>query len=356
MLDIPEKLYKALQSEHPKDQRNSMKMYPSSASMKLPNGTIVGACARAQYYRWFECIRDGEPDPEGALIFATGDALHDMVVRMIRSTAMASNLEVLTVEQAVYEHDLLLSGRSDFVVMDRNDGSIHGCEVKTVGEGAIYIMSNGGRVPLPKIEHLMQATIYLDKYRKNAIETGTRVMKGFILLYVARSESWKLKSYPHGSHFKHIWQYYMTMDDTGKVTVTDQRGDKVDVGDLNINYINDRYTFILDKIKKKELPDREFAYQYSEDVLKAMSDAGKLNKAQTALVDKWVDNGAKAGSLTVEKGDFQCIYCNNKNTCYSATPDVFETESHALLPYETVEEVKEEKTGKGMSDVINNMI
>ena len=328
MLDITKRLFDALKEARPKDERNTMKMYPSSASIKLTSGEIVGACSRAQYYRWFQCKRDGETDPEGELLFATGDALHDLVVSMVKRTAVASGLEILTVEQAVYEHELLLSGRSDFVVMDRNDGYIHGCEIKSVGEGAIYIM-NGK----PKIEHLMQSLIYLHKYRKNAKETGTRPPEGWIVLYVARSESWKLKNRPHGSDFKYLWQYYMTIDDKGIAHVTNQHGDTIDTFGLSIDAIKARYEFTLEKIKKQELPDREFAYQYDEVRLKAMADLKILNKAQTATVDKWVEKGAKPGELKVDKGDYQCRYCSYKETCYSKDPEDFEIEQQVLLPY-----------------------
>lgn len=327
MFDLTERLYNGLKAKTPRDQRNTYKMYPSSAGQVLSDGTVIGACAREQYYRWYKCKRSGEVDPEGQLIFETGDALHDMVTRMIRKTSATSDVEVLSVEQGVVYPDIFLSGRSDIVLLDKRSGEIHGCEVKTVGEGAIYTMKGK-----PKLEHILQSVVYLDRYTKNANETGTRPPNGWVLLYVARSESWKLKSYPHGSHFKYIWQYYITIDDNDDVIVQDQLGNLVDTKGLNVGKIFDRYNDILKQVKNKQLPDRDYEYQYDEVKLQAMRTANLLNKKDTELVDKWISDGAPQGKLQLDKGDYQCRYCNYADTCYSATPDIFDTEETPLIP------------------------
>ena len=327
MLDIPERIFKALQDETPQDERNSCQMYPTAASIRLKDGTILGSCAREQYYRWFKCKRDSSIEPESSMIFKVGDSLHELAVSLIRSLSRTSNLRVLSQEQRIWNPSYLISGRSDCVLLDEITNEIYGCEIKTVGDGAIYVMDNK-----PKIEHIMQSFIYLDSYTKNAKLNGTKPPKAWILLYMARSENWKLQKYPHGSSLKYMWQYTITLDDQGNCHVKDQNQNSIDVNGLNIDMIYDRYDEVLTSIRNKKLPDRDFTYQYDETTLTALSKAGKLNKAQTGTVDKWLADGAPTGELDVDKGDYQCRYCSYRNTCYSTTPDVFDLDNDILIP------------------------
>jgi hypothetical protein len=56
----------------------------------------------------------------------------------------------------------------------------------------------------------------------------------------------------------------------------------------------------------------------------------KLNKGQSAEVEKWLEKGAKQGDLELDIGDFQCRYCNWRSLCYSNDPENGEKEVQIL--------------------------
>jgi len=329
MIDLPDRVYKALAEKSFGDLRNHNRLYPSSMSARLDDGKIVGSCNRAEFYRWYAAEKDSEPDPEGALIFAKGDAFHDMVVRMLRSIERQTKLRVITVEQSLWDPKYFLSGRSDAFLHDETTDTLFGTEIKSVGEGAIY-----STVHTPKIDHILQSVVYLDQYNKNAKKCGLQEVAGWVILYVARSESWKLKSYAHGSPFKHMWQYYVTIENNGDIVYVNQKHETKSIeGGLNINNVYKRADELLDYISKNELPPRDFQYQYDEVTLKALADAGGLNKKDKETVDKWVNDGAEPGKLELDKGDYQCRYCSFKNTCYSNSPESFKTAQQPMHPF-----------------------
>ena len=336
MIDIVTKLFNAMHKDSPEDLRDTMKMYPSSASVKLDDGTIVGACARKEYYRAYDCEREGTIDPDSEILFATGDALHDMIVSKFKQQTLNTGLFITSVEQSLYRPKYLTSGRTDFTLIEIETQDVYGVEIKSSGDGAIYTMKGSDGKLKPKLEHLLQCTLYLDEYTKNAIKHSLVPPKGWVLLYISRSENWQLKSKPHGSPFKYLWQFYVQLDDKGYIEVFDQEGSRVSIPKISAKMIDERYDFILNSISNKTIPDREFEYQYSEEtfVIKAKLDLteGGLNKKDSEAVAKWLENGAPQGQLNLDKGDFQCRYCDYSKQCYSATPDQFKKRSRVLLP------------------------
>lgn len=324
-LNVPERLYRAMTDPVVREGRNSQQLYPSSASMVMPDGKVLGGCMRKEYYRWYQCEEDGEMDPEIQLVCDLGDAWHEVVVRLLKRAQMRSGIEVVSVEHPLWDPKYFLSGRIDLLLYDREQDVLSGVEIKSVGD---YV--SGMVVDAPKVEHILQAAVYLNHFRENAKATGHKDIDEWIVLYVARSENWKLKRYPHGSVFKYMWQFSVDIEADGHLSVTNQRFETQHHPDITIDAIQARFTDTLDHIRQQQLPARDFVYQYDETTLTAMAKSGLLNKKDTATVDAWIDIGAPTGQLTLDKGDFECRYCDFQKTCYSGSPHNFNTKKSPL--------------------------
>jgi len=352
MLDIPKRLFEALEQKPITNRvRNNQQMYPSSASIRLKNGDIQGACARQTYYRWFAASRDGQMDPETQLVCDYGNALHDMLTDLMSRTSRLSNLDILSVEQGFYNPSIFGAGRTDGVLYDNNTNLIHGLEIKTVGDYKSTVT-----IDSPAVEHILQSAQYLHEYNENAKKCGTQEIQDWIILYLARSENYKLKKYPHRSPFKYLWQFTVEIDKTDQhVIVTTQAGNVIHYREITISGIYDRFKENLKSIKEKKIPSREFEYQYSEEKLTAMSKLtyaqGGLSKPDTAKVDKWIAAGAPEGELGLSKGDFSCRYCDYSKTCYSNAPDVFDVENTALINIKKPETTEEDTDSQQTHDI-----
>ncbi len=337
MLNIPHRLYNAFANPATSTVRGNTGLYPASASIEI-DGVIYGSCKRAEYYRWYRFEPTNEADPESVLVTELGNSIHVMIAQLLRRCTLETDIVVLSEEQAFFDSTEFISGRTDLFMKDLKTGLLHGCDVKSVGE-----YKAGMVIDQPDISHILQCAVYLDQYNKSAKLNNSKPVTDWIILYVARNESWRLKKYPHGSNFKYMWQHSIDLD-KGHVTVTSQNGNKKEYPQITMEAIYKGYRTLLAAIKAKKLPDRDFKLQYEEDRIVGLHKAEELNKADTASVDKWLKNGAKAGELDIEMGDFQCRFCNWQKLCYSNDPEKSEKQKQVLynIPKDVIQ-VKEPK-------------
>lgn len=325
MIDVVKRVYKAIVDPTMKETRSSMAMYPSSASV-VANGVPHGSCLREGYYRWMQCVRDNRPaDADMVLTAMQGEAQHIMLVGFLKSMVVDTQLVVLSAEQRFYDSDRLISGRSDIVLQDVSTGEMVGCDIKTVSDYAA-----GEACTQPRIKDLLQCALYLDQYDK-ATPKGGRKLTSWVLLYIARGHHYKLDKFPHGSLMKHMWQYSITLGEDGHIIVENQLGAVVHHHDITIDGIYERYDELLEHIRLKQLPPRDYTFRYDEDRLTAMYKAKEgLTKPLRATIKDWLDAGAPAGKLGIDMGDFECRWCSYSSTCYSATPEQFEVQQPTL--------------------------
>ncbi len=316
MLNIPHRIYKAFASQSISQVRPNTGLYPASASIKIKD-TQYGSCHRQEYYRWYRYEPTSVVDPEGVLTTTLGDSIHRMVAELLRNNVHETDIVVLSEEQAFFDSTEFISGRIDLFLKDLKTGLLHGCDVKSVGE-----YKAGMVIDQPDIQHILQCAVYLDQYNKSAKLNNSKPVQDWIVLYIARNESWKLKKYPHGSVFKYMWQFSIDLE-KGYVTVTSQSGSRKEYPEITIEKIYEQYRILMSKIKSKTLPDRDFQIQYSEERITGMYKSDQLNKTNGAIVEKWLEKGAKAGELKLDIGDFQCKFCQWSALCYSETPDAF---------------------------------
>lgn len=324
MLDITRRIYEAFASPKTSIIKGNSGLYPSSASIEI-DGEKFGACHRQEYYKWFKYKPTESTDPETGLTSIMGDSLHEMVVRFLREHVIETDILVLTAEQAFFDQKNFISGRTDIFMKDMKTDKLHGCDIKTVGDYKASVT-----IEEPDLVHILQCAIYLDQYNKSAARNNSKPVEDWIILYLARSENYKLKKYPHGSLFKYLWQFHVTIESNNSVSVTNQYGATRNYPKVTLDKIYARYEKLLKAIKDKTMPDREYEYRYSEARLTGMLKNEKLNKGQSAEVEKWLEKGAKQGDLELDIGDFQCRYCNWRSLCYSNDPENGEKEVQVL--------------------------
>ena len=94
--------------------------------------------------------------------------------------------------------------------------------------------------------------------------------------------------------------------------------EKINSG-ITLQSIMSNYKFILDSLESNEIPDRDFDILYSEEKIKSLYENGKLNKTDAAQYEKrlkQLEEGKAKVVKAVEKGDWQCKFCDYQKICY----------------------------------------
>lgn len=319
MVDIVSKLYKALQNPISYNKRKNNSLYPSSASIQLNDGTVYGTCLRASYYRYTNTSEDTvTKDPELELISLNGESLHNLLGSLFKQLTFQTKLHVITLEQSVYCPVYNISGRSDAVFYDEDTNTIVGCDFKTVGE-----YKAGTVIDQPDINHILQCMIYLYLYQTYTTKEYENINE-WIILYLSRNDTYRTKHKRHGSQFRNLWQFSLTLDPTDQhAIITNMYGVKQHYNNIKLPMVLQRYAEIESAVSISSLPNREYEFQYSEEKLVTLAKEKKLNKEQTKIVDDWLAAGAKDGKLLekIDIGDFECRMCPWLLRCYSNQPN-----------------------------------
>lgn len=324
MIDICTRLYNAYKNPSIKSTRGRSGVYPSQASIETET-EVIGACHRQQYFSWFDYDYSEPGNPDWSLAATMGEWIHTGVVNELKNLVYDTGLIVLSAEQSFFNKKHLVSGRTDIFLMDRATEEIFGVDIKSVGEWA------GKRaMKQPRLHDILQCAVYLWDYQNTAAK-GYRKIDEWIILYVSRDENWDLKKYIHGSKFKYMWQYALSFCPDGYIVVEDQKGTLTSYRDITIQNILDRYEKLLEYIKRKELPPRDFEAQYNEDKITALYKAGGLEyKKDQGAVEKWLKKGAIKGELKITMGDGACRLCSYLKLCYSDDPTLGKKKEHVL--------------------------
>jgi len=315
MIDIVNRLYSAFNDDTRRNIRPNTGMHPSACSIVI-NGELHGACHRREYYKWYRYPESDQSDPEGMLAALSGEALHDMVANMLRRYGLESQLEIVSIEESFYDRDELISGRTDLFLLDKKTNKLFGVEIKTVGE-----YKTGLTMDQPDLEHVMQSMIYLNTYNKY-MPSKYKQVDEWLILYIARSETYKTRKYAHGSPFKQMWQFGISLQIDGSVIIEDMHGGKTHRSDVTLDKLYGRYRDLMVSIRTKTIPDREYEAQYDEQRIAGMYKRNVgLFKKQREVVKKWLDAGAVAGDLNLVIGDFGCRFCQFSTKCWGPDSD-----------------------------------
>lgn len=265
--------------------RPSDEFYVSGASCEMKNvfGELVneGACRRQTYYR----MTGQKPDKEDVYTrqAAYGDVVSDFEADLAKKAGI-----YLAHEHSIFmeKEGVRIKGRSDLLVevpLESGNKERIGVEFKSVGsyhskKGTI--LTPRGVKFFPKIAHALQSAVYLDHYKQFGFTHWQ-------IIYIDRAM---------GDVATHIVQ----LTEEGDISVNSEL-----IG-VNVKDIYKRWAEVWEYIQKGEVPDRDYELKYSQDKLRKMSRRGELSKTDLGLFSK--------GKL--EKGDWQCNYCEFAKTCW----------------------------------------
>lgn len=254
--------------EEVKAQKERRKGYPyrhnpSSASIKLPDGRIVGKCLRQLYYKAKEEKAVKAVDTTNYLQMKFGDAIHNAILSRIQKVKGLTTLVEVGTRTIIDPLTKEVSFRMDGLAT-QDDGTVGGIEIKTTQgrslTGKTHGVGWGIKYKGPKEDHLLQVISYFNLHR---------AIKWFVLIYLARDNAYRL-------------EYHITRD-----------GDKyflngAEIKDLNFEGIKRRWMELEAYIEKNEVPPRDFKVFLDSE--------GNIQKTKTTK-----------GVLI--KSDWQCLYC-----------------------------------------------
>ena len=306
----------------------------ASAIMKNERGEdkLVGKCLRQAWYSKKKVPRTNPATDTNQFLFMLGnvaegglqDAWENAGVLLEANSKIKKNIA----KNPDTDEPIILSGEVDALLRwtdmqtDANGVSrmvidptkAIGIEVKSKwGYGAKMVM-NGTKTSTyehgyPQIEHLMQTALYLHM-RKTWEEFHNVEIPYFVICYISRDNGAN-KSF----------RVELSDGYEGRIIVKDMNGNELKPRaekalewnitpqqmDLTLDMMRDRFYKQLDNLKSDTPPARDFYLRYSDVMAMANFDMGELSKT------KFNEHGKKP---LAEIGDWNCSYCDWKDTCY----------------------------------------
>lgn len=332
--------------------------YPSEATALYENKhgetKVAGKCRRAAFFRMVKDWVDFDPstwqhmkpladelvrreiptDKYMRWIWQAGTMYETHVKDMCKSAGV-----YIADEVPIFIKDPRVSGRIDIVVIDPDTGELAAVEVKSIyGHNTTGILGKTGssRTPAvpgePRDSHLMQLGLYQWRYCDPLPQFGDAK-----LVYGARDTG------AYGEFRVRISED----PDTNILSIQYKQVLPV-VGEwitspITINsIINDGYQYVQKHLDSATVPDRDYDLQYDETTIAKLYWRNELSKADTekfekllvltlrervddgevlsseeqALWDKYDGSRIKKDQKPIEKGDWQCRFCQWRDTCY----------------------------------------
>ena len=307
-------------------------LWPSEATAIIKEGEteeVIGKCRRSRFFRYlYDCYhydtekyshyknlidqidREKEPtDPYLRWIWKQGDLYEEYCLQ----TAKESGVYIADQNQ-VYIPKYNVSGKIDIVTINPETGKYKIVECKSVyGFNANIVLGTPsqrkrGEMGVPKTNYLMQLGLYQwwyankdDNFEDSLILCGARDTGRFAEfgLTVEKNEETGLNHIYWYPHFPHS-------------------GPKVD-SKITIESILSCYKDTQDSLDSGIIPEKDYVLQYSDEKIKTLYETGKLNKSDTARVKKrleQIEQNRTRINKQLEKGDWQCNFCNYKNICF----------------------------------------
>lgn len=313
-------------------------LWPSEASATLADGTKVGKCKRAAFFRYL--IDSYKYHPEEYKIwkqfFETAEASIKPVDKYMRWIWKQGELyEKYLLEEAmkagvyvsdqdpIYIRQLNVSGKKDIEVINPLTGKMSILEAKSIyGYYATTALLGKpkeraqGLLGKPKDSHLMQLAIYHwwhaqenPDYEESRLVYGCRDTGTFgeYLLKTEVDSETKTTKILYKPNTK--WE---TWTDSG----------------ITINSITNSYSYVQDCLDNQVIPPRDFDLYYSEEKLAEMRSEEAFNKSDTTSIDAYFERKAENEELVAEGkkpkkalmlpkiGSWECQYCNYSKICY----------------------------------------
>lgn len=262
--------------------------YPSEASVKVydDTGTLVteGGCLRASYYRIKKPARRENKSSRSAHILHMGKTIEEGLIEIFKQMGIwvANNVRFK-------DDEYNISGELDVVLVEP-DGTIYGGEIKTAyGYNAeSEIIGNARKPGFPKMSHLLQTLVYCWVFRDQ--------LPYFRLIYIFRDScarrTFKIELEEHdGLHYPKIDGVVYT-----KFTLED---------------VLQRFKELDYYVKNDIEPPRDFQLEYTDERVQELYQIGAISKT------KYEKHFNKKKPVKI--GDWQCRYCDFKNSCWGKT-------------------------------------
>jgi len=352
---------------------------PTEASCEITNEfgrkQRVGKCRRAIYYR-LTGADSGEKNDNTQLIFATGNAMEDYFCDMweeagvlitqgyrFRGETTAPDGTVVTI-----------SGEMDGLLRNFTQANPHastdGGEILDISSDLATIMefktARGMSIEAtapdlvrypnaemrlyprgaPKIAYVMQVACYLHMKGVVEAEFGVKIEEGqicyaglkpmiFSTFRVRLDASGNIRIYDKfGNEIEPDQAYLLGKHDDANLTVSPRQG-------FNVDGILQSYAEVSRAVEHWRangdhdmIPDRDFALRWSAEKIQEMKDTGTAYTGSgnlVAHVKTWEKNELE----TV--GDFECNYCDFRDTCYPYLSLTEVVEAGGLTPEQALD-------------------
>ena len=276
-------------------------LWPSEASVEYTDDhgkRVYGKCMRCAFYRAMDYPRDGCREAGLQMKAELGKRAEAGCIDRWKAMGIwvANNIKF-------YSHDVIVSGEMDAAIKHEPPGikmARMGIEVKSFyGYYANAEICGRKRPPtpgVPKMDHFLQTLIYKHKY--------IDILDQYRLYYLERGDGHRIEFEvgldPVGDDHKPFWRqidgpYWATF-----------RPDKV-YTPFTMNQVLDRYKTLLNHIRSRTLPDRDYERNWSKEQVEIEQQRGNIGKTN---FEKW-----KKNPNSVKLGDWHCSYCSWDETC-----------------------------------------
>jgi len=301
-------------------QRKSTSLYASESSIAYTDENtglreVAGGCLRKQYYRLTGAVpTNTERDGPGMLKMEAGNYLQDMIEEKFKLTGLWRGSET-----SFKNPRFNISGRIDFWLADPTVNTENGevlvpTEMKTTGLwGTRGCMQPVDNKMTPKEDHLLQMIPYLDYYSQFIPN-----IKG-TLLYLCRDS---MDYVEHTVYFGGQGAYGIKVEDDQRFIRVENETGLWNLKHLTVRGVYKRVQQLVKHIRAKEVPEGDYVDQWSNARIHTYAKHGrwdKLNKTQTKAVLNAVKKDPERlkddSNPLVQKGDWQCRYCEFYTLC-----------------------------------------
>jgi hypothetical protein len=309
-------------------------LWPSEASVIVKNEydeeINLGKCRRAIFFRYlfdnylfykkyahYESLvnqiqqESSDPDKYMRWIWIQGNLYEDYLL----NTAKESGVYIAD-QVAVYIPSHNVSGKIDIVTINPETEKHSIVEAKSVyGFNANFVLGTPsqrkeGKLGTPKDSYLMQLGLYQywygnknDNFEEATLVCGARD--------TGRFAEYKIKVEPDPdkeNEDNYIW-YKAHFPNSGPFINSN----------ISIEQILKQYKYIQDCLDSGDIPKRDFDLKFSDSKIDTLYERGLLNKSETARYEKrkkQIEENKTRVNKQIEKGDWQCNYCQYQTICY----------------------------------------
>ena len=313
-------------------------LWPSSATA-IKNDEVIGKCRRQAFFRYasdkylfseeydkfkklYKHLKDKKlpRSKYSEWIFRQGDLYEDYCINMAKESGV-----FIATQVQIYIPEFNISGKLDLVTMNPETGQYHIVEVKSVyGFNSNSVLGTEaqqkkGFMGEPRDSNLMQIGIYQWWYGNTTDNFGPA-----LLVYGSR-DTGRYGEYKitvetsEEDGLDYIWH-------EGCAPIRTQ---KTNSG-ICIQSILSNYKLLQDSVENFSIPEADYTLVYSQDKIEKMYQLGLLGKVDTAQHEKrkkQIEEGKKRLVKPVEKGDWQCRFCEYKEVCYTKEAELINLDS-----------------------------